>query len=372
MTRREAKKLATQPKSTRSRPSKSVSLEAGTKSSDKTATSSKTVSTTHSEFARIVVGNGVLDPQESVPPINLAYYQSELDRARESEPPTLEEYEDYLRSTGCATNETAILMETSMLLKRPGLGYHTMYNQALSDFPRDVGFNTGLSPAQPDMIQGLVRQSYKPFPVMEVLDAALPKHSLPLSQATALPQLAGEFKGPQGDLLQAQVQASYDGACMVYGRNQARSYLETPDPTGHAYVQTFTTNGDKLDTFAHYASISRGKVKYHQHTTSTTSLTTSYEQFEKGRRRLRNMQDLSKRHSEDLRDELVGKWERDQPPDDFNDSVIPGFPSLPRNSDEDVDQSDHSDQPDPRRSLLSQKSVTVDPRETRSRRKTKA
>jgi hypothetical protein len=69
-------------------------------------------------------------------------------------------------------------------------------------------------------------------------------------------------------MIQARTQAAYDGACMVYGRNEARSFLESPDPAGHAYVQTFTTDGTTLNTFAHYSSESQDQVKYHQYPTS--------------------------------------------------------------------------------------------------------
>ena len=109
-------------------------------------------------------------------------------------------------------------------------------------------------------------------------------------------------------MILAQSQAAYDGACMVYGRNEARLFLKSPDLAGHAYVQTFTTNGTILNTFAHYSSESQGQVKYHQCLTSSSLLISSYEDFKTGRRRLRNLQDNTKETSEKLRDELNKKW----------------------------------------------------------------
>lgn len=106
----------------------------------------------------------------------------------------------------------------------------------------------------------------------------------------------------------AEIQAAYDGACMVYGRNEARLFLNRPDPTGHAYVRTFTTDGTSLNTYAHYASESEGQVKYHQCPTSTSLLIESYEDFKKSRRRLRNLQDDAEETSKKLRDELKEKW----------------------------------------------------------------
>ncbi|KAM3065598.1 hypothetical protein ACMFMG_011308 [Clarireedia jacksonii] len=102
----------------------------------------------------------------------------------------------------------------------------------------------------------------------------------------------------------AQTQAAYDGACMVYGRNRARSLLKSPNPASHAFVSTFTTNGTTPNTFAHYSSESQDQVKYHQYPTSSSFLISSYKNFKTSRRRLRNLQDYAKETSEKLRDEL--------------------------------------------------------------------
>jgi hypothetical protein len=108
-------------------------------------------------------------------------------------------------------------------------------------------------------------------------------------------------------MILAQTQAAYDGACMVYGRNEARSFLESPDSAGHAFVSTFTTDGTALNTFAHYSSESQGQTKYHQYPTSSSFLISSYEDFKTSRRQLRNLQDDAKVTSEKLRDELNEK-----------------------------------------------------------------
>ena len=93
------------------------------------------------------------------------------------------------------------------------------------------------------------------------------------------------------NVILVQAQATYDGACMVYGRNKAHSFIGSPDPNGHAYVHTFTTDGTALNTFAHYSSESQGQVKYHQFPTSSSLLISSYEDFKESRQRLRNQQD---------------------------------------------------------------------------------
>ena len=113
-------------------------------------------------------------------------------------------------------------------------------------------------------------------------------------------------------MIQAQTQAAYDSASKVYDRNEACSFLGSPDPTGHAYVQTFTTDGITLNPFLHYSSECNGQVEYHQFPTSSSFLTSTYEDFKRSRQRLRNQQDDAKEHSENLRDKLNEKWLADQ------------------------------------------------------------
>ncbi|KAJ8063261.1 hypothetical protein OCU04_008492 [Sclerotinia nivalis] len=152
------------------------------------------------------------------------------------------------------------------------------------------------------MVEGLEMPEFDPFPVRQQLGgAAVPTSG---TNAITLPHLAGEWKGPGKDMILAQTQAAYDGACMVYGRNEALSFLNSPDPTGHAFVSTFTTDGTTLNTFAHYSSESQGQLKYHQYPTSSSFLISSYEDFKTSRRWLRNLQDDAKETSEKLRDEL--------------------------------------------------------------------
>jgi hypothetical protein len=175
---------------------------------------------------------------------------------------------------------------------------------------RTWGFNDGASAAQPDMVEGLDLTRFDPFPVREKLGGAAVPSSGP--NAITLPHLAGEWKGPGKDMNLARHQAAYDGASMVFSRNEARLFLGSPDPDGYAYVHTFTTDGTMLNTFAHYSSQSGGQVKYHQYPTSTSLLRASHEDFNAARRRLRNLQDIAKENSEILRDELIDKWSAGQ------------------------------------------------------------
>jgi hypothetical protein len=74
--------------------------------------------------------------------------------------------------------------------------------------------------------------------------------------SVTLPHIAGEWKGRGKDMAEAKMQSAYDGAALVYARNQALSYVGEPDPPGHAQVATFTTDGTTINFFAHYAEAS--------------------------------------------------------------------------------------------------------------------
>jgi hypothetical protein len=79
-------------------------------------------------------------------------------------------------------------------------------------------------------------------------------------------------------MVEAENQAAYNGAYMVYSRNKVRSFLERPNPPGYTFVSTFTTDGTTLHTFAHYSS---DQGLYHQYPTSSTLLIASYNDFRK-------------------------------------------------------------------------------------------
>jgi len=284
----------------------------------------------------------------SKPPVNLKSRQERIDRSRSTASPSESDYRHFASAIRRAPNEASVLVETAThLLKRyDDPGYQRSYNQAFTNFPKNVGFNNDLSAAQPDMVEGLDMPEFDPFPVREQLGGAATVYSGP--QATTLPHLAGEWKGPGKDMILAQTQAGYDGACMVYGRNEARSFLESPDPAGHAFISTFTTDGTTLNIFDHYSSESQGQVKYHQYPTSNSFLISTYEDFKKSRRQLRNLEDDAKVASEKLRDELNEKWSANH-----RSPVSPNVPAKAVDS-ADSNNYDYDDEEDPNNQLLAE------------------
>jgi hypothetical protein len=186
-------------------------------------------------------------------------------------------------------------------MNKPSCYGHPSYSKSTVNATQDTARNTIIhlmpfqrtsdltSAAQPDVVEGLEMEEFEPFLVRQELGgAAVPTSG---TDAIALPHFAGEWKGPGKNMIEAQTQAAYNGACMVNGRDQACSFLRNPNPTGHAYVHTFTTDSTILNNFAHYSSESQSQVKYHQYPISSSFLISSYEDFKKRRNRLRNQED---------------------------------------------------------------------------------
>ncbi|CAH0022752.1 unnamed protein product [Clonostachys rhizophaga] len=279
---------------------------------DSTSESQKTksTSTTTSGFAIQARRNGILDPSHSKPPANLKDIRERHSISRASVSPTESEYTRYARKVARVPNEATMVFEAGgrLLKGYDDDGYSRTLNQSFTRFP-DVGFNDGLSAPQPDFIEGLEMEEYDPFPVDEQVDGAVLFKDNPSS--LTLPHIAGEWKGPNGNMGKAMLQSSYDGAALVYARNQALSYMGRSDPPGHAEVVTFTTDGTTLNQYAHYAEeLEDGITKYHQYRIKSTNLIDSYQEFKDGRRGLRNTQDHARDQSYILRDDLKEYWKQ--------------------------------------------------------------
>lgn len=287
-----------------------TSLESRLDSTVKSS-STKSTSTTSDGFALQATRNGILHPIHSAPPENLDEVRNQLSQARKSSSPTGSVYEDYVHKVSSACNEATMVFEVGhkLLKEYPKENYSRAFNQAFTGFPKDVGFNNGLSTPQPDFVEGLQMVGYGSFPVNEYVDGAMLFKDDPFS--LTLPQVAGEWKGRGKDMEEARLQSAFDGAALVYARNQALEYAESPDPANHAKVTTFTTDGTNLNFFSHYATPSGedGALKYHQYPIASTNMKSSHDEFRKGWRQLRNAQDRAREQSYQLRDQLKQQWE---------------------------------------------------------------
>ncbi|KAK7414190.1 hypothetical protein QQZ08_012551 [Neonectria magnoliae] len=272
--------------------------------------SGTSVSSTSPGFAYISEKNGILKAYQSKPPTNLKQILERHARSTASDPITRLGYKDFVSKVQRAPNEATIVFEAGQTLfkKYTVEGYHRVFDLSFAGFPRDVGFNNGLSPPQPDFLEGLLMDQFKPFIVGDHISGAVVyRHSL---NSVALSHIAGEWKGPSKSIEEATIQSAYDGAALVYARNEALTYLGQSDPPGHAEITTFTSDGKALKNYAHYAVVMEDKtIQYHQYLYATTDLLESHDSFNKGRLGLHNAQDHAKKQSFALMRQLKSNWE---------------------------------------------------------------
>ena len=200
------------------------------------------------------------------------------------------------------------------------VNYTINTNRSFTAFPRNVGFNDGLSAPQPDYLEGPSRVDFEPFPVSDVSGAVVFKDD---RHSATLPHLAGEWKGPHGSKEQTELQSSYDGAALVYGRNQALAHISKPDPPDHAAITTFVTDGKEIQFFANYSTPPErhgSKEKYHQYSIVNSKLVETYESFKTARKQLRNAQDYAREQAYELRDRL---WEFQEKQDTTSQIAVP-------------------------------------------------
>lgn len=286
--------------------------------------STKTTSTTTSGFDFKAYKNGILLPPSSRTPTNHKTRRERNARSRGTASPTETEHRGFVRRVGNAGNEATVVVETSKLLKEyDDEDYTRAFNRAFTGFPKDVGFNNGLSVPQPDFVEGPRMQAYRPFPVDEhVSGAVLYKYD---RRSVTLPHLAGEWKGPDGSMKEAELQGSYNGAALVYARTQALAYLGKSDPPGHAEITTFTIDGTNLNFYSHHVARTEDKtLEYHQYPDASYNLM-KFNEFKEGRRHLRNTQDDARVQSYALRDQLREHWkqQRHSGPHPIDEGVPP-------------------------------------------------
>lgn len=122
-------------------------------------------------------------------------------------------------------------------------------------------------------------EKYRPFPVDEHVSGAVLYKDDPHS--LTLPHMAGEWNGRGEDVEEARLQSAYDGCALLYARKQALSVPSEEE---------------------------EGKMEYHQSPIASMNLTNSYEEFKKGRKQLRHLQDHGRGQSYALRGQLEDQW----------------------------------------------------------------
>jgi hypothetical protein len=179
-------------------------------------------------------------------------------------------------------------------------------------------------------------EEFDRFPVNEyVSGAVLYKDDV---RSVTLAHLAGEWKGCGKHIERATLQGGFDGAALVYARNQALSYLGKSDPPGYAEITTFTTDGTSLNFYSHHIAQTEDKtLKYHQYPEASYNLM-KFNEYKDGRRHLRNNQDDARDESCNLRDQLKerGKQQRRALPSVAQGTPLPTPVLEPTNADEET------------------------------------
>lgn len=232
-----------------------------------------TASTTDPAFKAKFRTNGGLDlfASAAVPLGNEGTIEERLKRSRSSESPTPSLHQTYGELIIDAPNElmmqdaaaNCILQPTNYLPRLRKSQYSYVLDKQWVAYPPNVGFNDGLSAPKPDRLEGFKRAAFPPSIDQLGGSATLVKND---RSFIALPHLALEFKHTTKNFDEAEVQAAFDGAAMVYARNRALAYLGQPDPSRRAHIVTAITNGFDWKAYAHYSCVNEntGKLEYHQ------------------------------------------------------------------------------------------------------------
>ncbi|KAK3361422.1 hypothetical protein B0T24DRAFT_513189, partial [Lasiosphaeria ovina] len=255
--------------------------------SSTTESAARSISTPLSAIDIQACENGILSPSSSKPPVNIKPIRARQADSRASFSPPKSVHEHFVDRINNAGNAATMAVEVgARLLKDHGdKDYTRAFSQAFTTFPKEVGFNNPLSTPQPGFVQGPRMAQFHLFLVHKHIDGAVLYSDDRLS--VTLPHLAGGWGGRGKDMKRAALQAGYNGAAPVYARNKALSYLEQPDPYGHAEVTTFTTDGTTINFFAHYAAPSQNDdsmLEYHQYQYDSANIRDSYQGYKDGLR----------------------------------------------------------------------------------------
>lgn len=74
-------------------------------------------------------------------------------------------YEGYANRVGKVGIEVTVVVETSgkLLKEYDDKEYNRAFNRSFTNFAPNAGYNDGLSAPQPDFVEGLEKQEFRPF-----------------------------------------------------------------------------------------------------------------------------------------------------------------------------------------------------------------
>lgn len=307
----------------------------------------KSIPTTDSKFETAFRANGGVSALRAseVPPSNKQEVRAYISQDRGSASPTSSQHRKFLDSLEAAFNERDIenllqgrlFKDTNKTNSLQDIDYRANVDKQWIAFPKNVGFNNGLSAPTPDLVEGYAQRTFPPS-IQQLGGSATLIHDHSASAYVGLPHFAAEFKDFGKNMREAEVQAGYDGAHMLYARNEALAHIEDKDPPLRASPMTVTSDGYSWRAYSHYAhqGSETDTLKYYQvcefpHILCTFKAclgsnetfnhalslileivqneiafgrTIDYDDFKHSYKTLRNVQDWARKESDDLRDRL--------------------------------------------------------------------
>lgn len=268
----------------------------------------KSISTTSVGFEQRAFQNGILNPLKSAPfPVNDKDIKRRLDQSRGSASPPQSQYNRFVGRLDNAINETKTIEMYDKYVfqdsedRHYDSGYLVQPDKGWTAFPSNLGFNNGLSVPKPDKLEGFSRSKFPPS-INEIQGTTLVKDD---ANYITLPHMTVEYKAKNKSAHEAKVQSMYNGAAMVYGRNEALAHIKKNDPPRQPAVLSAAVVGPTWDIYGHYAHTDETteRVEYHQHRVHGGSMET-FNDYKQSRKVLRNMQDFAREQAGDLKDRL--------------------------------------------------------------------
>lgn len=268
---------------TKSKDTKSTTSAILSSKTGSAATSdAKSISTTHEDFEHRFRVNGAISVLKSrkIPPSNKDEATAYALKLRESASPTSSQQDYYLEELEQTSNEREVeelmcgnILKPHRIPELREINYRAKIDKQWAAYPKDVGFNNGLSAPKPDRTEGYAQTTFPPNINQLGGSATLVNNE---ESFIALPHFAAELKDFGKSLRQCEVQAGYDGAAMVYARNKALASIGQADPPGRASPITVASDGRTWRTYVHYSKENEEthKTEYYQvcYTTSTALL----------------------------------------------------------------------------------------------------
>lgn len=207
-------------KSSKQAPSSSSSKTKGSGQTSSNTHSAKTLSATAVGFEDRLRRNGVQHQEQSncAPPSNLDDLTDEFYRPRVDSPtPSIGKYRRFAQFAAEASNERemgsaverCLLKDTFVDSEMIDQGYRPKLDKEWLDYPRNRGFNNGLTNPKPNYIEGYKRSKFPPN-ICDLGGAVTLDNKA--RDFVALPHFAAAYKGRDASIDLARVQAGYDGA----------------------------------------------------------------------------------------------------------------------------------------------------------------